>query len=178
MGPVRASEARAGDDGKHVGDLERNREPVIGICAERLIIAPEAWIISIIGTRHRIAVFRVITVKPTDPRGGFVIDGKRKDALWGDVEIELGQSRNTHIEFAQRARDAYAVTDSVFNMLPGQFIPGRIRVGIRKPHHSVTQKIIGEAGIAEIRRAHPEYVALGYLPLVRKLQRITLVGNF
>ena len=63
-------------------------------------------------------------------------------------------------------------------MLPGQFISGRIRIRIRKTHHSVTQKIIGEAGIAEIRRAHPEYVALGNLPFVRKLQRITLVRDF
>ncbi len=92
--PERSAIGDPRHDGKNVRNLERERETVIGIHPQGLIVRPGARIVAEGQGRGGGAYLRRLAIQPADARGRFVVQGQAKDGCRIHVEIGFGEARD------------------------------------------------------------------------------------
>ena len=98
IAPEGAPEAEARDDREDVGELHRQREAVVRVEAEGVVVGPEARRVAVRRVGALLAVLRVVAVEVSDPRLRLVVDGEREHGRWVPVEVELRKARDARVE--------------------------------------------------------------------------------
>ena len=147
---------------------------MVRVEAEGVVVGPRSRRETVLRRRVAASVLGVVAVKIADARLRLVVDGKRPDRHRVDVEVELGETRNSGIEVVQRARHARTHRQPALVVLPRKLVGivgGKL---IALVHRRLPEEVVVEVRVAVVDRLEPEHVTLGQLGAVLDAQAVAI----
>ena len=173
--PERTAVADARNDGQDVvEDLERRRQAMVGVEAERLVLGPASRLVAEGIRLLPPSVLRRIAGEIANAVLAFVIQGKSEDRLRIDVEVEFGQASRHRVELVEPPGDLGAERKGIFKMLPEDAAIGIVHVLALPVKKGLSVEVAAEIGIGRVRTAQAHVVAFGRIPPVLQRQPVAV----